>query len=164
MPLPQETVLPTSFDYLQQNISLQAGQFSLAAELSYSGLQHVVLLQAVTPEVDLVNPFANHFSQMESLDNAAYFTQIVSTLNGHVVRRGTNPVTNESLSQRLNRWLWCNGLLVTRTYANLSSGAGWYIDECNIEAPNTCGPTSPYYGLPYPGCPPTPGQPIPDEP
>lgn len=164
MPLPQETVLPTSFDYLQNNISLQAGQFSVAADLAYSGLTHVVLLQSVTPEVDLVNPFANHFLQMESLDNASYFTQVVATLNGHVVRRGTDPVTNESLSQRLNRWLWCNGLHVTRTYANLSSGAGWFIDECNIETPNTCDATSPYYGPPYAGCPPTPGQPIPDEP
>jgi len=162
MPLPTETVLPTSFDYLQQNISMQASQFAVAAELAYSGLQHVAYLQSVTPEVDLVNPFATHYQSMESLDNASYFTQIVSSLNGHVVRRGTVPEPGESLSARLNRWLWCNGLLVTRTYANLCSGSGWYVDECNIEPPNTCGPTSPYYGPPYPGCPPTPGDPIPN--
>lgn len=164
MPIPQETVLPTSYDYLQQNISFQASQFSVAAELAYSGLQYVVLLQSITPEVDLVTPFSNQYLQMESLDSASYFTQIVSSLNGHVVRRGTNPVTNESLSQRLNRWLWCNGIHVTRTYANLSSGSGWYIDECNVESPNACSPTSAYYGAPYPGCPPTPGEPIPDQP
>jgi len=162
MPLPTQSVLPTSFDYLQQNISMQASQFAVAAELAYSGLQHVAYLQSVTPEVDLVNPFATHYQAMESLDNASYFTQIVSSLNGHVIRRGTVPEPGESLSDRLNRWLWCNGLLVTRTYANLSSGSGWYVDECNIEPPNTCGPTSPYYGAPYPGCPPTPGDPIPN--
>lgn len=164
MPLPQQTVLPTSFDYLQENISLQAAQYSVAADLAYSGLTHIVQLQSVTPEVDLVTPFSSHFLNIESFDNSSQFTTIVANLNGHVVRRGTVAEGAENLSARLNRWLWCNGLHVSRTYANLSSGAGWIIDECNVESPNTCDATSDYFGAPYAGCPPTPGEPIPDQP
>lgn len=162
MPLPLNTVTPTQFDYLQDSISMQAAQLGVASDLAYSGLRYVVLLQATTPEVDLINPFATHFTKMENTDNTALFTQVVASLNNHVVIRGTTPQAAEGLSDRLNRWLWCNGLQVARTYATLSSGAGWLIDECNIESPNSCGPTSPYYGSPYAGCPPTPGDPIPN--
>lgn len=164
MPLPANTVTPTQFDYLQDNISMQADQLGVASDLAYSGLQYIVLLQATTPEVDLVNPAATHFTKMENADNSALFTQIVAALNNHVTIRGTNPQASESLSDRLNRWLWCNELQVTRTYATISSGAGWLIDECNIESPNSCDSSSPYFGTPYAGCPPTAGDPIPDQP
>lgn len=164
MPLPLNTVTPTQFDALQENISLQVTQLGVAVDLAFSGLQQVVLFQATTPEVDLINPFATHFTKIENTDNDALFIQVTSALNNHVVIRGTTPQGGEGLSDRLNRWLWCNGVKVTRTYATISSGAGWLIDECNIETPNTCGPTSLFFGTPYAGCPPTPGDPVPPQP
>ena len=162
MPIPNQTVTPTQYDFLQNNIALQSSQFTVAATLAQSGLQYVVDMNSTGPEVDLVNPFATHMVNLETFDSTSQFTQVVTNLNGHVVRRGTVAESGESLTDRLNRWLWCNSIKVSRVYATISSGAGWLIDECNIETPNTCGPTSPYYGAAYGGCPPTPGEPIPN--
>lgn len=162
MPLSNNTVTPTQYDYLQNNISMQSLQLGVSVDLAQSGLQYVVSLQSVTPEVDLVSPFATHFLNLEQINTTSYYTSVVGALNSHVVTRGTVAQPAEGLSARLNRWLWCNSLKVTRQYSVLSSGAGWIIDECNIETPNSCDATSDYYGSPYPGCPPTAGDPIPN--
>jgi hypothetical protein len=120
-------------DYLD----LQKAGFSDAEGWAESGLQFVVLMQRTTPEVDLINPHATHFLTMETQNSSANFTQIVTALNDHTARRGTTALPAETLSDRLNRWLWCQGVRVTSVYSGLSADAGWQIDPCNVRGDDT---------------------------
>lgn len=156
MPIQRETITPAQFDYLQANITDQAAQFDDASAIAQSGLQYVVLLQTVAPEVDLVNAFANHLTNIEGLDSNANFLQVVSSLNSHVVSRGTTLLPGDTNSDRLNRWLSgqqqlipdglggviddpsSTPVLVSTSYAELSSGAGFIIDSCNISPGSVC--------------------------
>jgi hypothetical protein len=133
MPIPNTPITASDFDYLQQNITDQVAQFSEAAMLAQSGLQYVVDMNIIAPEVDLINAFYGHFVGIESLDSTANFLQVVSQLNTHVINRGTTLQPTDTFSTRLNRWLSDNGVMVTQTYANISSGAGFFIDSGNIE-------------------------------
>ena len=133
MPIIDETVTPTQFDFLQQNITDQSNQFTDAGVLAQSGLEFVVLLQTVAPEVDLVDPFANHLVNIEGFDSSSNFVSVVSSLNSHAVQRGTTQTGSETLSDRLNRYLSDNSILVTQIYADLSSGAGFAIDSANVD-------------------------------
>lgn len=132
MPIPNVTVTGPQFDYLQNNISQQSDSFTAAGGLAYSGLQYVVLLQVAAPEVDLLTPFASQYTNMDSFNSTANFTQVVASLNLHVINRGTVANIGETLASRLNRWLSDHAVLVTQTYANISSGAGFVIDPGNI--------------------------------
>jgi hypothetical protein len=132
MPIPNITVTPSQFTDLQQNITDQAEHFNDVSDLAQSGLEIVVDLGDAAPEVDLLNPFAVHFANVESFESTSNFTQVVSALNTHVINRGTTPLPGEGLSDRLNRWLSDNSVMVTQTYANISSGAGFLIDGANI--------------------------------
>jgi hypothetical protein len=133
MPIVNIPVTPVQFDYLQRNITAQSEQFFDADNLAQSGLQFVVLMQVIAPEVDLVNPFANHLVGMENLNQDSNFTAVVSSLNLHAINRGTTLGPTDTLNTRLNRYLSDNGILVTQTYARISSGAGFLIDSGNIE-------------------------------
>lgn len=133
MPIADITLTPTQFDFLQENLSQQADQQLVISALAQSGLQFVVELQVIAPEVDLVNPFASHLLGIENLDSTSNFTQVVSSMNNHVIARGTTLLPGDTLSDRLNRWLSDNGVIVTQTYARLSSGAGFIVDSANIE-------------------------------
>jgi hypothetical protein len=133
MPIQNIPLTPVQFDYLQHNITAQSLQFVDAADLAQSGLQFVVLLQVIAPEVDLVTPFANHLGGMENLNVDSNFTAVTSALNLHAIDRGTVAGPTDSLNTRLNRYLSDNGILVTQTYARISSGAGFLIDNANIE-------------------------------
>lgn len=156
MPIQQQTITPDQFDYLQDNITSQSQQFNEAAVLAQSGLEYVVLLQTVAPEVDLVTQFASHLSNIEGLDSTANFLQVVSSLNSHLIARGTTLRPGDSNTIRLNRWLSgqeqlipdgsggvepdpsATPVLVSTTYARISSGAGFFIDPCNIAPGDTC--------------------------
>lgn len=133
MPISNTPLDPIEFDYLQQNITDQSFKHDEAAALAQSGLQYVVLLQDIPPEVDLVNPFADHLLQMESIQTDSNFTAVVSALNLHVIERGTTAGPTDTFSTRLNTYLTDNALLVTQRYARISSGAGFIIDSGNIE-------------------------------
>jgi len=133
MPIPNTTVTPSQFDYLERNIASQYSQLGTVSSIAFSGLQYVVLLQVAAPEVDLVNPFAAQYTSMDGLNSTSNFTTIATALNLHVINRGTTLLSTDTLSTRLNRWLADNVLLVTRTFANISSGAGFFIDDANIE-------------------------------
>lgn len=132
MPLADNTVTAAEFESLMGFITMQKQGFNDAEGYAASGLQYVVLLQRVTPEVDLVGPHASHFLNMESQNTSSGFTQIVNSLNNHVVTRGTTALPAETLASRLNRWLWCQGVKVTRFYHDISEDAGWDIDWCNV--------------------------------
>lgn len=183
MPLPQNTVTKDEFETLMGYVTLEKNGFTEAAGYANSGLQYVVLMQRVTPEVDLIQPHAAQFLNLETQDSNASFTSIVNSINTHVATRGTTALPGETLSTRLNRWLWCQGIRVTRSYHDISAAAGWTIDWCNVRGddadPNSqmgpyvldsegnviaigCTATSPYYIPPAPGsgCPTTGGAPI----
>jgi hypothetical protein len=133
MPIPNTPITPSQFDFLQQNITDQSAQFAEASALALSGLQFVVDMNVIAPEVDLINAFNAHFTGLESLDSVANFIQVVAQLNQHVINRGTTFLPTDTFSSRLNRYLSDNGLLVTQTYATISSGGGFFIDAGNIE-------------------------------
>lgn len=132
MPLPKNSVTASEFTSLMNFIDLQKLGFSDAEGWAESGLQFVVLMQRTTPEVDLVGPHATHFLNVETLNTSSHFTQVVTALNDHTARRGTTANPAETLADRLNRWLWCQGVRVTSTYSGLSFDAGWQIDPCNV--------------------------------
>jgi hypothetical protein len=132
MPLPQNSLTKDEFETLMSYITLQKGGFDDAQGYANSGLQFVVLLQRVTPEVDLIGPHASHFLNIEALNTTAHWTQIVNTINNHLATRGTSAQAAETLSARLNRWLWCQGSRVTSLYKTISDDSGWDIDWCNV--------------------------------
>lgn len=132
MPIPNVTVSPATFEALQSNITAQSNQFTNAASLAHSGLDIVLVIDVEAPEIDLLSPFANHFLNLESFNSTSQFTQVVTSLNLHVINRGTVANVGETLSSRLNRWLSSNGVTVTQVYANISSGAGFIVDPANI--------------------------------
>jgi hypothetical protein len=134
MALPKNSLTPTEFIALMDYISLQKQGLDDARGYAASGLLYVVLLQRVTPEVDLVSDSAAHANNMEALDNSSNFMSIINSLNNHVATRGTDPLPAETLTDRLNRWLWCQKVRVTRLYADLSASAGWVIDWCNVRS------------------------------
>ena len=133
MPIENTPLTPVQFDYLQRNITSQSDQYSESSDLAQSGLQFVVLLQVIAPEVDLVTPFADHLVNIENLETDSNFTAVVASLNLHAIDRGTTATATDSLDSRLNRYLSDNGILVTQVYARISSGAGFLIDDGNIE-------------------------------
>jgi len=133
MPIPNVTVTPAEFEWLQQNVSDQADVMQTVSAIAYSGLQYVVLLQVVTPEVDLVTPSHSQYQASSSFNSDSNFTSWVTSLNMHVIDRGTTLLATDTTSTRLNRWLGDNTVQVTQTYARISSGAGFYIDLANIE-------------------------------
>ena len=183
MPLPQNTVTKVEFEALMGYITLEKTGFDEAQGYANSGLQYVVLMQRVTPEVDLVTPHAAHYLNLETQNNYSNFTSIVNSLNTHVVNRGTTSIPGETMSARLNRWLWCQGIRVTKVYNSISTAAGWTIDWCNVRSDDAdstsqtgpyvldengnpiaigCTALSPYKTSPAPGsgCPTTGGDPI----
>lgn len=133
MPIPNVTVTPAEFTWLQKNVSDQADVMQAVSAIAYSGLQYVVLLQVVTPEVDLVTPSHSQYQASSSFNSDSNFTSWVTSLNMHVIDRGTTLLATDTTSTRLNRWLSDNSVLVTQTYSRISSGAGFYIDLANIE-------------------------------
>jgi nucleoside diphosphate kinase len=134
MPIPNTPITPSQFDYLERNISAQADQFTVISAIAQSGLQYVVDTNVIAPEVDLVNAFYAHYVGMESFNSVTNFVQVASQLNLHVINRGTVFQPTDTLSTRLNRYLSDNGLTVTRTYATISSGGGFFIDDpANID-------------------------------
>lgn len=133
MPIPNVTVTPAEFTWLQKNVSDQADVMQTVSAIAYSGLQYVVLLQVVTPEVDLVTPSHSQYQASSSFNSDSNFTSWVTSLNMHVIDRGTTLLATDTTSTRLNRWLFGNDVDVTQTYARISSGAGFYIDAANIE-------------------------------
>jgi hypothetical protein len=133
MPIANTPLTPTQFDFLQRNITDQSEQFDEASSLAQSGLQFVVNLNDIPPEVDLVNTFADHLISMESLESDSNFTAVVSSLNTHAIFRGTTAGPTDTFSSRLNTYLSDNSILVTQRYARISSGAGFIIDAGNIE-------------------------------
>ena len=133
MPIANIPLTPVQFDYLQRNISTQSLQYDTAALLASSGLDYVVLLQVVPPEVDLVTPFADHLGNIEGTSQDSNFTAVVSALNTHAIYRGTTAQVGDNLNTRLNRYLSDNAIQVTERYSRLSSGAGFYIDSGNVE-------------------------------
>lgn len=141
MPLPQNTVTKEEFEALMGYITLEKTGFDEAEGYANSGLQYVVLMQRVTPEVDLVTPHAAHYLNLETVNNYSNFTAIVNSINTHVATRGTTAIPGETLSTRLNRWLWCQGVRVTRAYHDISAAAGWTIDWCNVRS-DDADPTS----------------------
>jgi hypothetical protein len=132
MPLPKNSVTASEFTSLMNFIDLQKLGFEDAEGWAESGLQFVVLMQRTTPEVDLIQPHATHFLNLESLNSSSPWTNVVSSINDHVARRGTTANAAETVSDRLNRWLWCQGVKVTSVYSGLSFDAGWQIDPCNV--------------------------------
>jgi hypothetical protein len=132
MPIPNVTVTGDEFTWLQQNVSDQADVMQTVSAIAYSGLQYVVLLQVVTPEVDLVTPSHSQYQSSSSFNSDSNFTSWVTSLNMHVIDRGTTLLATDTTSTRLNRWLSGEGVQVTQTYARISSGAGFYIDSANI--------------------------------
>jgi hypothetical protein len=156
MPIQRQSVTPSQFDWLQANITEQVSQITGSSTLAQSGLQYIVDLSAAAPEIDLVNPFAAHLGVVEGLDLDANFYSVVTSLNAHVVSRGTTLLPGDSSSDRLNRWLagqeqlipdGSGGVmpdpaptpvLVTTTFARLSSGAGFFIDPCNVTPGGVC--------------------------
>lgn len=133
MPIPNVTVTSVEFEWLQQNVSDQADVMQTVSTIAYSGLQYVVLLQVVTPEVDLVTPCYAQYQGSSSFNSDSNFTSWVTALNMHVIDRGTTLQATDTTSTRLNRWLSNEGVQVTQTYARISSGAGFFIDPANIE-------------------------------
>lgn len=133
MPIENTPLDPADFDYLQQNITDQSLKFDEAGALAQSGLQYVVLLQVIPPEVDLVTPFANHLINVEGVETDSNFTAVTSSLNLHAINRGTTAGPTDTFDTRLNRYLSDNSILVTQRYARISSGAGFIIDSGNIE-------------------------------
>lgn len=133
MPIENIPLDPIDFDFLQQNITDQSDKQAEAAVLAQSGLEFVVLLQKIPCEVDLVTPYADHLVGMENLDTDSNFSGVVAATNNHVITRGTTAGPTDTLSTRLNRYLSDNSILVTQTYARISSGAGFIIDAGNIE-------------------------------
>ena len=134
MPIPNVTVTPAEFTWLQQNVSDQADVMQTVSAIAYSGLQYVVLLQVVTPEVDLVTPSHSQYQASSSFNSDSNFTSWVTSLNMHVIDRGTTLEATDTTSTRLNRWLSTQAppVKVTQTYARISSGAGFYINLDNI--------------------------------
>jgi hypothetical protein len=132
MPIPSVTLTPAQFTFLQQNLSDQFDQQETVTDLALSGLQYVVLLQTIAPEVDLVLPFNGHFLGQEGFESTSNYVSVVASLNNHVINRGTTLEPGDTPSDRLNRWLSDNAVLVTSTYATLSSGASYIIDPSNI--------------------------------
>lgn len=133
MPIANTPLTAEQFDWLQENITDQSEQQDEAAALAQSGLEYVVLLQVVAPEVDLVTPFADHLSGMEGFVTDSNFTAVVASMNVHAINRGTTAGPTDTLDTRLNRYLDDNGIKVTQRYARISSGAGFIIDGTNIE-------------------------------
>ena len=107
----------------------------------------------------------------------------MTSLNNHGAVRGTTAQAAETLSTRLNRWLWCQGVRVTSLYFDISADSGWDIDYCNVRGDDLdpdsqqgefilddlgnpiaigCTDLSPYKDSPPPGsgCPTTGGDPI----
>jgi hypothetical protein len=134
MPLTKNSITAAEFESLMDYITLQKQAYDDAEGYAASGLQYVALMQRVTPEVDLIAPHASHFLGMEAQNTSTNFTQIVNSINDHVVTRGTTANPAETLSSRLNRWLWCQGVRVTRFYHDISADAGWSIDWCNVRS------------------------------
>lgn len=133
MAIPNVTVSPAEFTWLQQNLSDQADVMQTVSTIAYSGLQYVVLLQVVAPEVDLVTPAHANYQTASSFNSDSNFTAWATALNTHVIDRGTTLLATDTTSTRLNRWLSDNSVLVTQTFARISSGAGFYIDLANIQ-------------------------------
>jgi hypothetical protein len=113
------------------NISDQASQMNDIAAIAQSGLEYVTLLDVTQPELDLLNPFYNHLLNIESSTALGLFQNVTKSLNNHVVQRSTSPTVGDQ-SARLNYYLQTNVLLVTNLYAQISSGAGYYIDPSHI--------------------------------
>lgn len=133
MPIANTPLTPAQFDFLQQNITDQSLTQDEAAALAQSGLQFVVLLQEIPPEVDLVNAFADHLINIEGLNTDSNYTAVVASLNLHAINRGTVAGPSDTFNTRLNTWLSDNSVLVSQRYARISSGAGFIIDSGNIE-------------------------------
>ena len=132
MPLPKNSVTAAEFTSLMGFIDLQKMGFEDAEGFAESGLQFVVLMQRTTPEVDLIGSHATHFLNLETLNSSSPWTNVVGSINDHTARQGTTALPAETLSDRLNRWLWCQGVRVTSIYSGLSFDAGWQIDPCNV--------------------------------
>ncbi len=133
MPISNTTVTKAEFDSLTASITTQATKLANASDLALSGLNIVVGLDDTAPEVDLLNPFYNHYQGVDSLDSDSSFFQVVAALNQHVINRGTTAESGETPADRLNRWL--DEIAVTTvsaTYARISSGAGYIISNSNI--------------------------------
>lgn len=154
MPIAHWAMTPDQFAWLQNNISQQVEAYQSATALALSGLQYVVELQEIPPEVDLVNSFANHYTSMEANEALANWTNVVSTLNGHIVLRGTTAQAGDTLSDRLNRWLWCQGTTVSQNYSDISAQVGYTIDPCLVSPRDgmLCTVASPYYSTTPSGC------------
>ena len=137
MPIPNGVLTAAQFDWLQRNITAESDTSSYISSYALSGLNYVVLTDVDQVEVDLVNPFAYHVSTADSFESDSNFTSLVTSLNMHVVTRGTVGGTSETFQDRLNRWLLNNNYgvtyFITKTYARISSGAGFIIDPAYIE-------------------------------
>ena len=135
MAIPNVTVTSAQFTWMQQNLSDQSDVMQTVSTIAYSGLQYVVLLQTIAPEVDLVTPCYANYQGASSFNSDSNFTSWATALNTHVIDRGTTLGAIDTTSTRLNRWLSTQvpPVLVTATYARISSGAGFYIDPANIE-------------------------------
>lgn len=99
----------------------------------FDAVYEVVLLQAIEPEVDLVNPLWNAYTQNQDIttlpDN---FLSAVTAINRHVQRRaGLVATDSESV---IDQFLSGSGLQVPQSWAVMSEAVGFPIDSSFVES------------------------------
>lgn len=86
----------------------------------YDAVYLIVLLNAIQPEVDLLNTFWDAYNiQLDTLESPTLYLSAVRALNQHVLTRGGYTSVDDFLSHE--------GQTVPQAWADLSADAGYPI-------------------------------------
>lgn len=116
-------------DYYDIAVSCAAAVDSMQGAPAYmwDAVYTVVLLQQVTPEIDLLSPFYNAYTTNTTVAiNNQSFVGAVRALQSHVLTSSTYNTVSAYIRAQITDAL---GLLVPEEFADISADAGYTIDS-----------------------------------
>lgn len=116
-------------DYYDIAVSYAAAVDSMQGAPAYmwDAVYRVVLLQQVTPEIDLLSPFYNAYQANTSVAiNNQSFVGAVRALQLHVLGNSSYENVSDYIDAEIKVAL---GLLIPEEFADISSDAGYEIDS-----------------------------------
>jgi hypothetical protein len=98
-----------------------------AKDYLFDAVYVIVQLQAIKPEVDLLNQFHDtYLINTDLLKSSTLFLAAIRTLQNHIIHEGGFATIDAYLDDQ--------GITVPRTFAEMSADAGFTISESNIDA------------------------------
>ena len=93
----------------------------------FNAVYIIVLLQAIIPEVDLINPFwQSYLINFNLFRQSSTLMAAIRAIQSHVLREGDHSTMDEYLD--------AEGITVPRRWAELSAVAGFSISESKIDS------------------------------